>query len=47
MPEFKMISYPEVRKKFMDETGNSPWNEDQSVSDAYLRWLEDYVLNHQ
>lgn len=47
MPEIKMISYPEVRKKFIDETGNSPWNKNGSVSDTYLRWLEDYVLNNQ
>jgi len=44
---YKMISYPEVRNKFINETSKELWNEDRSVSDDYLQWLENYVLTHQ
>ena len=41
-----MISYPEVRLKFINETGKQLWNNDGSVSNAYLTWLEDCVLKN-
>jgi hypothetical protein len=47
MPKYPMISYPEVRQKFIKETGSKLWDENGNVTKEYLQWLENYVLNNQ
>lgn len=45
--KFKMITYPDLRLKFTNETGKKLWNKDRSTSGDYLQWLEDYILDNQ
>jgi hypothetical protein len=45
--KFPMLSYPEIRFKYHNETGNSWLNSQDEPDIEYVIWLENYILDCQ
>lgn len=44
---YRMLSFGDLRLKFVNETGKKLWTEHQEASAEYLQWLENTILNTQ
>lgn len=47
-PKHKLITYPEIRLKYFNETGKEwCYSNSPQATEAYITWLEDSYLNNQ